>query len=82
MLDPIVNFFTRIFQWIGRGIGLLIGVLKDTADPAAQADLLKGMNAAMEGKRNVKMPAGWQEVYAKTLASAVHPTPTPLRAAE
>jgi hypothetical protein len=24
----------------------------------------------------------WQEVYAKTLASAVHPTPTPLRAAE
>src|SRR6266566_3405447 len=46
-------------------IGLLIGVLKDTADPAAQADLLKGMNAAMEGKKNVKRPAGWQDVYAK-----------------
>ena len=27
MLDPIVNFFTRVFQWIGRGIGLVIGVL-------------------------------------------------------
>lgn len=27
MLNPIVNFFTRIFQWIGRGIGLLIGVI-------------------------------------------------------
>ncbi|MER9036695.1 DUF2333 family protein [Mesorhizobium sp. M0924] len=27
MLDPIVNFFTRIFQWIGRGIGLAIGVI-------------------------------------------------------
>ena len=27
MLDPIVNFFTRIFQWIGRGIGLVIGVI-------------------------------------------------------
>jgi hypothetical protein len=27
MLDPIVNFFTRIFQWIGRGIGLVIGIL-------------------------------------------------------
>ncbi|CCV09004.1 conserved hypothetical protein [Mesorhizobium metallidurans STM 2683] len=27
MLDPIVNFFTRIFQWIGRGIGFVIGVV-------------------------------------------------------
>lgn len=27
MLDPIVNFFTRIFQLIGRGIGLVIGIL-------------------------------------------------------
>lgn len=27
MLDPIVNFVTRIFQWIGRGIGFLIGIL-------------------------------------------------------
>jgi hypothetical protein len=27
MLDPIVNFFVRVFQWIGRGIGLFIGVL-------------------------------------------------------
>jgi hypothetical protein len=27
MLDPIVNFVTRIFQWIGRGIGLVIGVI-------------------------------------------------------
>jgi hypothetical protein len=27
MLDPIVNFFTWIFQMIGRGIGLFIGIL-------------------------------------------------------
>ncbi|MBX3580308.1 MAG: DUF2333 family protein [Rhizobiaceae bacterium] len=27
MLDPIVNFFTRVFQWIGRGIGLVIGII-------------------------------------------------------
>lgn len=27
MLDPIVNFFVRIFQWIGRGIGLFIGAI-------------------------------------------------------
>jgi len=50
-------------------IGLLIGVLKDTTDPAAQADMLKGINAAMEGKRNVKMPAGWQELYPKLAKS-------------
>jgi len=27
MLDPIVNFFTAIFHWIGRGIGFVIGIL-------------------------------------------------------
>ncbi|HWK67304.1 MAG TPA: DUF2333 family protein [Rhizobiaceae bacterium] len=27
MLDPIVNFFTKIFHWIGRGIGLVIGAI-------------------------------------------------------
>ena len=51
-------------------IGLLVGVLKDTADPAAQADMLRGMNAALEGKRNVKMPAGWQDLYPKLSGSS------------
>jgi hypothetical protein len=27
MLNPIVDFFTRIFQWIGRGIGFAVGVI-------------------------------------------------------
>jgi hypothetical protein len=27
MLDPIVNFFSRIFQSIGRGIGFVVGIL-------------------------------------------------------
>lgn len=27
MLDPIVNFFTWLFQMIGRGIGLIVGVI-------------------------------------------------------
>lgn len=26
MLDPIVNFFTSVFQWIGRGFGWLVGI--------------------------------------------------------
>ena len=31
--------------------------------------MLRGMNAALEGKRNVKMPAGWAELYPKLSAS-------------
>ena len=27
MLDPIVNFFTRVFQRIGRGLGFIVGVI-------------------------------------------------------
>jgi hypothetical protein len=27
MLDPIVSFFARLFQLVGRGLGLLVGVL-------------------------------------------------------
>jgi hypothetical protein len=27
MLDPVVNFVTRIFHWIGRGIGFVIGII-------------------------------------------------------
>ena len=26
MLDPVVNFVSMIFQWIGRGIGFVIGI--------------------------------------------------------
>lgn len=27
MLDPIVNFFVRLFGWVGRGIGWVVGIL-------------------------------------------------------
>ncbi|MET3661054.1 DUF2333 family protein [Aquamicrobium ahrensii] len=27
MLDPVVNFITRIFHWIGRAIGFVVGVI-------------------------------------------------------
>lgn len=46
-------------------LALLVDVLKTTDDPAAQADMLRGLVAAMEGKRNVKMPAGWPELAAR-----------------
>lgn len=50
-------------------LGLLVGVLKETTDPAAQADILRGLNAAMEGKRGVKMPAGWKELSGQLASS-------------
>jgi hypothetical protein len=36
MLDPIVNFFVRVFQSIGRGIGLAEAA-RDVLDKAKQA---------------------------------------------
>jgi hypothetical protein len=44
MLDPIVNFFTWVFQWIGRGIGLVDEF----------GDLLPGHLARAAGKRRAR----------------------------
>ena len=46
-------------------MAILVEVLKATDDPSAQADMLKGMVGALEGKKSVKMPAGWAELNAK-----------------
>ncbi len=27
MLEPVINFFSRIFYYIGRGIGFVIGII-------------------------------------------------------
>ena len=27
MIDPIINFFTQVFYWIGRGVGIVVGWL-------------------------------------------------------
>jgi putative heme-binding domain-containing protein len=51
------------------GVAVLVGVLAENADPQFQLDILKGINSAMEGRRNVAAPQGWAEVREKLLSS-------------
>jgi putative heme-binding domain-containing protein len=53
----------------GEGVAMLIKVLAENDDPQLQLDVLKGMNAAMEGRRRVAAPAGWAAARDKLLRS-------------
>jgi len=44
---------------------ILVQTLAKTDDPASQLNILKGINAALKGRRNVAPPEGWQAVYDK-----------------
>ena len=48
-----------------NGLSIAISLLSDVKDPAAQADVLRGISDALEGRRQVVMPAGWHEIYAR-----------------
>ncbi|MEW6303943.1 MAG: family 16 glycoside hydrolase [Verrucomicrobiota bacterium] len=54
-------------------LNALVEVLKQTDDPQFQLDVLKGMNDGLKGRRNVPMPAGWDEV-ATRLAKSPNPS--------
>jgi putative heme-binding domain-containing protein len=51
------------------GLNEVITLLDKLDDPSAQADVLRGVSAALKGRRQVAMPAGWRGVYAKLQAS-------------
>jgi len=54
----------------GEGVAMLVRVLAEhDDDPRLQLDVLKGMNAAMEGRRRVAAPAGWAAARDKLLRS-------------
>ena len=53
-----------------EGVALLIDVLKTNDDPAFQLDILKGINAALEGRRRLAAPPAWADVRAKLVDSA------------
>ena len=48
---------------------MLVHVLRGTADPELQLDILRGLSAAFKGRRQVPMPKGWQAVEAQLEAS-------------
>src|SRR5438093_10992017 len=41
---------------------MLVSLLRGTADPELQIDILKGLSAAFKGRRQVPMPKGWEQV--------------------
>jgi putative heme-binding domain-containing protein len=52
-----------------EALAALVGVLKEVDDPAFHLDILKGIAAALEGQRNIKMPKGWKEIAPKLAKS-------------
>lgn len=48
----------------------LVAVLKESEDPQLQLDILKGMSEGLKGQRNVKTPAGWEELEPQLAKSA------------
>lgn len=47
----------------------LVTVLKDSKDPQLQLDVLRGISAALKGRRSVPMPPGWSDVESRLTAS-------------
>ena len=54
----------------GDGVALLVNALAKSDDPQFQLDVLKGMNSAMEGRRRVAAPPGWDAARDRLLRSA------------
>ena len=53
----------------GDGVAVLVEILGESDDAGLQLDVLKGINAAMEGRRKVTPPAKWAAVRGKLLGS-------------
>jgi len=51
------------------GLPTLVRLLDRVDDPAVQADVLRGMQSALAGRRQVAMPEGWPGVYRKLAQS-------------
>ena len=51
-------------------LGFLMQALDASDDPATQANLLRGINKALEGRRGITAPAAWEALAAKLGQSA------------
>src|SRR5258705_5229307 len=50
-------------------LGVLVELLGSNDDPQFQLDVLKGMSDGLKGRREVKMPTGWEAVAEKLASS-------------
>jgi putative membrane-bound dehydrogenase-like protein len=68
---PLLAFMVRRIGSSGtaEALGLLVGALAKSDDPAVQRTYLRGLSEALKGRRQVQMPAGWTDAYAKLAAS-------------
>jgi putative heme-binding domain-containing protein len=67
----ILSFTVRRIGAAGdeQSIATLAGSLKKVPDEAKQVEILRGINAALKGRRSVPMPKGWEATEEKLAAS-------------
>ncbi|MEO6035725.1 MAG: c-type cytochrome [Verrucomicrobiota bacterium] len=65
----ILSAMTSTAEQTNEPLAALVGVLNTSSDPQFQIDVLRGMSAGLQGRRAVKMPAGWEELSVKLKAS-------------
>ena len=58
----LVPLAPRAAQPTGDPLPMLVSVLRGTADPELQLDILRGLNSAFKGRRRLPMPKGWEAV--------------------
>ena len=62
-LAGVVLTVPQVFgQSADSGLAGLVQILKSTRDEAVQLDVLRGMKAALNGRRGVVMPPGWPAI--------------------
>ncbi len=51
-------------------LAALVQVLTESDDPQLQLDILRGMHEGLQGRREVRMPSGWEEAAARLSKSS------------
>jgi len=71
-LPPLLAFMVRRIGSSGtaEALGLLVGALAGSNDPTVQRTYLRGLSEALKGRRQVPMPAGWTDAYARLAGSS------------
>ena len=65
-----IGCLARAQDGASEGLEPLVRVLFETPDTQMQIDILKGVSAALGGRRTVPMPKGWSDVESKLSTSA------------